>query len=1188
MLTRAILQLNRPTGPPDRSARGRLGLHLLRSVLALDHIERVSESVRVTDATHMQRDIVVDVDLSRSKHLIQPLRPEPWRRSTGVDDLWVAIGRHPRGTMGSVAPRDGTGAVVPRMTSRESNRLIASGLLVILQGLQHEAGRPDGDATDQWLVEAAVLAIVEDGRRHWPRTPPRLDQALARAEAQDRRRDALRSRAAAIRLTDVDPVFFDLLYTFAVDQAVVVRLDATHAQHRVTYRAPELEARNRGLLGPGIPSLPLMRPRELTVEYTTAVPAHVELLHLDIEVPADIEVRSMLVSTDADEDAVSGLADDIEQLAELAADEKAAARVGVFQSRSITARLDELILRRSEDLAEYRDYRQRLDARLPWLRRLLVGKMRERSRKRLADLLRAVEQTAERSLPIPDASSPESPPSLPAHDLRRVSRMVRRLDLGRDLHVDQDARENGATVLWRRHGSGVGVAHEQPVEARALVTLVDSRPSAALESFGLLFVNALLVVALLSAFPALQVTQQVYDGQFTDTWWDHITFVAWHFPEILRQALAMPGTTIAQQAEVVVTLLLLVLGLIIRTDRAPARSVLAQLRRIPFWLGWLSIAVNALIAIVIVAWPAGTDSEAARIIPTPAVWLLVTPLLVLTVVSGFHALNGVRQWLRFAPPYVSAPHWLCRRGVGRGRFRRGLRPSVVFHAGSPEPDAGRPSSLDVPRALRVVTQTIREADHPVLDFEVVHSVRRQASWPKQDSSGTIAADGELHGTLPPSELFLSDIDALTHRIATRMVANSPPVEGRSAPRIRVEKIPPSARQAAWRGSARLDSEFTDAFRDKVDILLTLAPGEWGCDDQDAVRLSEAVGHVLESAAENGLPVTFVRAPSAGFRNNRTEAGTGDPFHARGRNVRVTVGLPRRSADRRRTLLTDIAARAEERGHGLHVADRGYGPLNGRWVNVLPVPEHEPAPLWSPTHPPFAARLRLVTAVGPSRTGAFASVVKAMREARTLPYAVTCLTQQELGVVHALVAASRGSSWAGRPTRDRPEHGPLREILSRLGRRHLRDEPLLDDYVLMAGAVSRAAATETSAGHAVWARWELRDMSGIDVTADERTVVDHLLRLIAEDAAVDPSRVQIEYHRSRQRSPSSRLERVKVAIVLRRGGRHDDEVPAVLDALSERVRIRLGNWRPSSGTGRLVHPYVGAREARLGTWIDDIR
>jgi hypothetical protein len=409
------------------------------------------------------------------------------------------------------------------------------------------------------------------------------------------------------------------------------------------------------------------------------------------------------------------------------------------------------------------------------------------------------------------------------------------------------------------------------------------------------------------------------------------------------------------------------------------------------------------------------------------------------------------------------------------------------------------------------------------------------------------------------------------------------------------------RPSEWTALVRTEAAFFYTFTDKLDLLLTLSPGRWSPTDRaTAARVTALTCDVLADIGSppHHRPVTFVRSPSVGFRDvpveplDRADAGAGpwgsqsrDPLLARGVNVRVTVGLDDRDHEARQSLLAQVVATARRHGAALHVADRRFGPLTGRWVPVqgLPGPESGPG---SPPGAGEPSRVQQVTVLGPARQGSFASVLSALHRAGVATTTLTALSMQDVSALMLTVADGR--SPAGEYSLD--------DFLVRHGGPPGTDATAAHGYRCLVSPAVAVPRSPADAGHPVWASWEVRERAahGSHASGAGWRMV---LATVREHPAVDGA--QVEYHRMRRTSTTSTVERVKLAVALRDGagdvaGRLDTLCRDVYHEVLRRERQDRGaaalaapNGAPRTpGTGRMVRLRVEARERWLGSWIDD--
>lgn len=652
LLSAALQSLPLPGSTPERSTREALGLHLVSSALRLDHIERISERLTLADATHMTRQLDVDIDLGllsdeRRDGLAFTSARQPSRQF-----LWIPVGRHPRASLGPIALTDGQGATVPRVTSTETNRLVATGVIRLLSLLVEAA--PDvtarreytSDRLARWLIHAAVLSLIQEGRREFPQSPFDSQSADIR-----RRADQIVRGVLGLVPGDERHAFLDLLAELSRDQVVVAELDPSLGRVRVSYRAPELRAADRRRLG-----WLWERPGEFRFRYDTRVPGDVDSFHVLLTVPAELEIHRMVVVSEADVRAAKVLRSDVRRL-RLLVDEtvdslggdEAAEQVSwqdhpslvPYELRSIRSRFAELARRRMQDLLAHGPVEVRKAPAADTAVNLRILDEAEGSTVATASRLVVADSGP--------AAGRDDRLSLPALSglLTRIERLMAAADLGLDLRSNNDPAETSGHVQWRRQASGLEPPLDPSVPARVLVTVADAAPSHAQQILGLLVGNLILV-----------------------------SLLFWGF----RSAL-LNGDDPTNGSEVTVTLLLLVPGLLIsRLVAWSGRSILFPLLLVPQVAAYMSMLMNVAFALVLVIVGDARDDERwIEVLAAP-----VAGLAVLLVVVAVHVLRERAATHSAIGHDEGLPAWLFEGIAGRGRVRGGARPPTVrFVEGGP-------------------------------------------------------------------------------------------------------------------------------------------------------------------------------------------------------------------------------------------------------------------------------------------------------------------------------------------------------------------------------------------------------------------------------------------------------------------------------------------------------------------------
>ncbi len=644
LLERAVTALPLPTAPPARSTRDVLGLHLIESALRLEHVDRVSEQLSLVDATHMARAIDIDVDIDgmpEGKEIA--LRPGGESASTQAP-LYVPIARHPRESLGPVVLRDGNGNSLPRLTSRTTNRLLAAGMIRLFRTLASADGGPQslrgGDLVPTWLIEAAILALIEDGRRDWPVIRHGTSMAAARKTAIDALPSLFTNDITPLtqamwetppvkgsypgkapRSGDSPHAFYKLLNALTADQFIIAVLPPNPRQVRISYDAPEL----RGNFRPAIRRI-FLPTRDFTMDYETRIPADVDSFHVSIRVPSALEVRRFLMTSDADTGATTAVLYDIENLAHLiektAADERRSLLTR-SERAGVSSRLDEILRRRAEDYREYQLYLDKLRDRGGFNR--AAWRIDKGDPTDMTALLKVTR--GGRRLVTMHRRVSEGSPLITTGDLEQLAsygQLLHDAGLGWDLHVDNDPRESAGHIQWRRHATGLGLQRDQTVRAKVFLSLSDANPTTAWQVLRFTVFNLLLVMVLVGSL-----------------WW------------FQRDQAA--DTSEITQSEVLVTLLLLIPGLLLnRLDLAPRHSVVSRLQVFPQAAAWGSILVNVLLAVAIAVIPANTIEDLRIFV----YGVPVIVLLAFVIAVGSYTLAERLSRRITVPPFEVVPAWL--------------------------------------------------------------------------------------------------------------------------------------------------------------------------------------------------------------------------------------------------------------------------------------------------------------------------------------------------------------------------------------------------------------------------------------------------------------------------------------------------------------------------------------------------
>lgn len=666
------------------------GLTLLELSLRMDHVHRVTEELTFVDSTHMRRSVSVDVDLrrlsARQRNALRarPVGPLPDTGPDGPVKIWVPIARQSRGDLASVEIKDQTGDLTPRLTSDATRWALVAGLASFVKTQIIASGELRGDQFLQarWLIEQAVAHYVERGSPQlWERLRSYAGApdagvhqgrqtatvgsddpiegpagVLTSAQIRQRALEWLRGEGPAGGAPiEVRRQFAQLLEIGAEQQLLIVLLDARPGEDHVHlhFEAPPVPVRP-GPDGVARSLGDLVRfGREYRVEYETQVPRHASSYHVAVEVPEEMKVRRFLLSSDANEDAVRRLAEDIEQLARNAASLRAVgSAAAVAQVRraelvDVLARVASLSRLRNADLTGYRGYMVKtfaaLGGRFPdralrrWkhelrrtdraIRRAGVGDVDQARCRAVVDEVRSgrVNLAVLGALAVHHERGALAGALVALDDealattLHHLADYLRSSEIGRDVVVDNDPRENGAHAHWSRPELRFGPSVNEPVHVRFTLALADEPPALA-ETVSWMVLFLLVVVVVLAT--SLEPTK---DG--------------------------------LSQADAIVAVLLLVPSILLsRLEVASKRTVLGELRQLPRNIAYLSVIVTAALALVVAGDPA--DFPAAA-------WSVAGALGVLLAGAWFEIAVRTFRRRRLVPRSVVTPLWLVEAMTGR-------------------------------------------------------------------------------------------------------------------------------------------------------------------------------------------------------------------------------------------------------------------------------------------------------------------------------------------------------------------------------------------------------------------------------------------------------------------------------------------------------------------------------------------
>jgi hypothetical protein len=502
----------------------------------------------------------------------------------------------------------------------------------------------------RWLVEAAIAHLVSDRAVSPTRGAPQVGSRLT---------DSGRIRASGERavraLFDEESPFLRLLSVASSEYLLIAKVPLASATAFIEYEAPLIPAKSK--LQRVKAAIPAWAPidQEFTVQYRTIIPRAVNSYHVTVEVPEEIQVRRFILTSDADAPAVDLLVRDMEALAgrfEVAGE--VSSKLLELELQSLASRMAEFGRRRARDLSVYQQYIHEcyasFSSRRPRLRRApkldegesVLAALAKR-RQLVGKLLLFADQYES------DVYRKMANGTVSAEQLREVARNLEYCEMGIDVNVDNDPRENAGHAHWRRRPFDVGHQSVEPVSAWVFVTLVDDPPSLASSVSRLLVAVLFLVVGFGLVLEPDIVPDVSPLNSLTNLIGDPIQ----------AQAQDQPLSS----ADAIVTMLLLVPGLLLsRLDIPSHKSVLGQLRLLPRYIAYASVAITSTLAIA-VAGVRGSRLHDGFV-------LAIVALCCLLLITACDGLLKAAKRRALVPNFRPTPRWLILEVRRLPRLRR--------------------------------------------------------------------------------------------------------------------------------------------------------------------------------------------------------------------------------------------------------------------------------------------------------------------------------------------------------------------------------------------------------------------------------------------------------------------------------------------------------------------------------------
>ncbi|MCZ2857739.1 hypothetical protein [Blastococcus sp. VKM Ac-2987] len=632
-----------PTSRPETSAADEAaGLVILDLSLRLEHVSRVTDSLRVIDKSHVRRLVTLDVDLrgltgeQRAALTVRRglIPPDASTEADGATHLWVPVSRHSRMDLSPVVVRDASDQVLPRLTQRAASKTLVAGLsrlLKLIRGSRADRLTPKS----MWLIIRALESLIEEGPigRDSPEPPPTSADGAGRRPVEDAHADA-RAFLAGMP-PDLQQSLDRLIEVAYTEYVLVVMLPAKTSQSHLQFEAPlipaALQSRSRLLqMTPG---------REYTIDYRTEIARSLGSYHVTVEVAEEIYVRRYILCSDVDKAAVADLGREMKDLSTAleqrgrSGPEEVEEEALWLELEAVVSKLVQLGRRRNLEYRRYCRYieNQELgsasldspgadpsgDPKDSPLAALARGDVSLAQLDELADLL------ATRT--FRDCLETEN--LRPGHftlGLPRIAGWLSDARLGEEILVENDPRENGAHAQWRHQPLGFGTPSLEPIRARVFLTLADERPALADSVFYMLLGLFGIVVGLGAVL------------QFSGTAKKDI------------------------QADALVAVLLLVPGILLaRLDIPNTNSVLGQLRAVPRNVAYFSVILTSGLAVAVAtAW-----APPPHLLPwvedhlAPYVWVAAA-LFLCWLFSAAEKGQRRRRRNRSIPASADVPWWL--------------------------------------------------------------------------------------------------------------------------------------------------------------------------------------------------------------------------------------------------------------------------------------------------------------------------------------------------------------------------------------------------------------------------------------------------------------------------------------------------------------------------------------------------
>jgi hypothetical protein len=1057
-----------PTARPNFARQDEaFGLALLSLALRLNHVTRVTESLKLINTDHLSRVVNLDIDL-RNLTTQQREVLKVHEHASHADDewgssqtrraqmLWVPTSRHSREDLAPVLVRDAQAVAVPRLTQTAVTKAVIAGVawlfreqLKALLGengstgensrkqerLKPTVGQPiptyDQDQRARWLIEEAIAHLIEHGSHgkplHRKRPRPGTDPTRHLAETY------------VTHLAEHTTKHLgDLLNAVSREYFLIVMLPAGQSHHFLTYEAPLIPAVRSSTARRRAWRSLLPVSTEFTVSYVTQLPRSVGSYHVTIDVPEEIDVRRFILSSNADQPAVEDLADRMDAVVSAASHAGKCSKVIEAEKSEIESALGVLGQRRRLDLQGFDYYLQNreLKGSRKWSRSRAIWSITRWAELRGVHAEEHRQKTDMEHRENDDASHWKS-------NFSALARRLRDHDLGYDVSTDNDPRENGAHAQWRPVPLGFGQPTIEPVEARVYLAMADEPP--ALVEGVVWMLAALLVVVL-----GLNLIAAGLD----------------------------PAKQFAE-ADAVVAVLLIVPGILLRRLDIPStHSVLGRLRRFPRIVAYLSVGITTALAMIVAIQ--GKQRISAF---TVGAGLLVV-LLFLCFIEVFA--RSIRRRV-LVPASDTIPSWLREQfnsasialRIGprvRGRGPRIHPPDVYFDAIRPVPnttkvasreyearaarrrhrsEAGLTNATEGPALLAEVGARAVAGNYAYARLRIGHGTERLIQLPDQGFA--------------VEELLFSSFRGIGCQAAAGYMKAGEAPEGAEAGLRKHSQYAVVTGPGEWEVVARLAPLVFRSNRHDIDFLIEFP----GVNVIEPKRMLELLHNALAAAAQipDVLPA-LVHGPAATPAVD--EGGQPLPSRASGPALRLTFSVPN-GAHKSRLELELMMVKIAAAGNVIvSRASRRPGAGQGDWQR-LDTQSLMPSSTTFVGSSPQLIPITFARAGGADAATTFERLTKALFDAEARVVSLTASPLSQYALVQMVVEAP------GADRRRRPEQLTVAEAfkfledVGALGKTGPArpDVNEINFHSYVGPATSRPSGrTRKDESRALWVDWEL--------------------------------------------------------------------------------------------------------------------